>query len=1058
MRRDILLLVVALVAVAGSAFAAWGTAEQRDRDLRGYANPAIDDALPYYVNKAGVNADLRDDADLSATLDEMAAAGIYWVRQVVVWDEAQAAANAFDYTKYDEIVNAFRERTDVALVALLDGDDTPPDAEAFTAFARAFALRYGDVVDVYQVWDEPNLMTSWSPEPRVETYAALLQAVYAAIHNADADATVLAAALAPTLETGPANISDVLYLDELYRLGLAEFSDGIAAKPYGFSDSPTAEPDATVLNFSRVLLLREVMLAHGDAATALWVSEFGWNSLPNGWAGDESIWGQVSAEQQTAYTLEALRLADEGYAWMGGVMLAQWQPSVSDSDARWGFALIDQTSAPTMLYEALAQRQSAIAGEGSAAPIGLHRPTNPYTIYSGVWTLSERGADIGWVGDSQLTFTFRGDAVSLLAREGDYTAYLYITIDDEPANALPQDADGNSYLLLTSDTLAPETRLTPLARGLGDGVHTLRMAADRGWDRWALAGFAVGGIDRTAPYNRQIALAIVSAAIAGLAAVVFGVCVAREVGRTDARTRRSAFLQRVVSEGARLALSAAASVILLLSVLLTWTEATPAFFRREPIQLGLAIVTAGLLYVNPALPIAIAAALVLFLLFYQRPLHGVALTIFYAPFFLFPVELFRFAFPMSELLVLVTFAAWLARNGVMWARGVKVSGISYQVSGISNYVAAEEGANSELRTQNTELNAPPFRFRLLDGLLAAWLVLGIVSLVWTEYRAPAVTELRTLFVEPCLFYIVLRLSKPRLADMLRLVDALVIAGVVVAMIGLFLFARGDAIITAEEGARRLASVYGSPNNVGLWLGRCLPFALAFALLPLDRWRRIFGAAAVIVFIPTMVLTQSAGALFVGVPVALVVTLVAALGKRAWLPLGGIAGAGAVALPLMLQSARFARLLDPTEGTNFFRLRVWQSAVAMIRDNPLTGLGQDQFLRVFRGRYILPDAWQEPNLSHPHNIVLDFWLRLGIAGVVLGIALHVVMARLLLRGLALARAEGAPISTALAVGALGCLANQIAHGLVDNSIFVNDLAYVFVLLAGLGMYLSDKSKD
>jgi O-antigen ligase len=192
-------------------------------------------------------------------------------------------------------------------------------------------------------------------------------------------------------------------------------------------------------------------------------------------------------------------------------------------------------------------------------------------------------------------------------------------------------------------------------------------------------------------------------------------------------------------------------------------------------------------------------------------------------------------------------------------------------------------------------------------------------------------------------------------------------------------------------------------------------------------------------------------------VALVVTLMAALGRRAWLPLGGIAAAGAVTLPLLLQSARFARLLDPTEGTNFFRLRVWQSAVAMIRDAPLTGLGQDQFLRVFRGRYILPDAWQEPNLSHPHNIVLDFWLRLGVLGVVLGVALHVVLARLLVRGLALARTQGATLRAAIAVGALGCLANQIAHGMVDNSLFVNDLVYVFVLLAGLGMYLSQQNK-
>ena len=52
---------------------------------------------------------------------------------------------------------------------------------------------------------------------------------------------------------------------------------------------------------------------------------------------------------------------------------------------------------------------------------------------------------------------------------------------------------------------------------------------------------------------------------------------------------------------------------------------------------------------------------------------------------------------------------------------------------------------------------------------------------------------------------------------------------------------------------------------------------------------------------------------------------------------------------------------------------------MLRDHPLLGVGLDNFLYEYP-KYILPEAWREPNLSHPHNIVLDFWVRLGIGGV------------------------------------------------------------------------------
>jgi O-antigen ligase len=1027
MKRDALLLIVALVALAGSVFAAWGTDEQRRNDLRGYANPALEANLPYYLPSFGVNADLTqyDNLELERQIDLIKSIGVVWVRQFIDFLPLADQAESYDWSQLDEIVTPFRDQPTLELVVVLPVTGAL-DPAAFAQSVSAFAQRYGSTVDYYQIGDEPNLYAAWgNAEPRVQDYAALLHAAYAAIHSADADATVIAAALAPTLEMGPHNISDLSYLEDLYRLGLADFSDAVAAKPYGFNAPPTDPASPTLLNFQRVVLLRDIMLRYGDGQSTLWASEWGWNSLPSDWTGEPSIWGQVSAQQQIDYTKIALHMSQQDFPWLAGMILESWQPAVSPADPRWGFALVNDEHTPTPLFQSFTNDPVAAAPSGFA-PIGLHHPASAFARYSGVWTVSERGADIGWVGDSQLEFDFAGDSVSLLAREGDYTAYLYVTVNGQPANALPRDSSGNAYLVLTSDTLEPETRLVSLARDLGAGSHTLRIVADRGWDRWALAGFAVGGSDRAAPYIRQIALALLSAGVAATAAVVF----ARQI---DWHTT----LRPIANIGARLgkagqfALGALASLVLMLGVLLTWNNAAPGFFRREPIQLGLAIASAGLLYVNLALPVSIAAALLLFVLFYHRPLHGLMLTIFFVPFYLFPVELYRFAFPMSELVVLITFAAWSVRTAVQAANHYR---------------------------QERTLAAPRQAFqrsKSIDLLVVAFLAVGVVSLLWTEYRDVALTELRVLFIEPCLFYLMLRTSRLSRSDWLKLVDTLVIAGIMVAAIGLIQYVRGDAIITAEDGARRLASVYGSPNNVGLWLGRCLPFALIFMLASLDRNRRIFGALAVLLFAAALVLTLSAGALFLGIPAAVTVVLIAHFGKRALLPLGGLALLGAAALPILSQSARFARLLDPTEGTNFFRLRVWQSALAAIQDRPLTGLGLDQFLYAFRGRYILPDAWQEPNLSHPHNFVLDFWLRLGVLGVILFLTFVILMATRLIRVI---RTATDSIQRVLAIGASGCLANLVAHGLVDNSIFVNDLIYVFMLLCGLAIALTHDEND
>mgnify|MGYP005836037573 CR=1 FL=1 len=1019
MKRSGILFIAALAALLGSLTAAWGTMLERDRELRGFANPAANAQLPFFMPRLGINADLTTYHvdELTEEMLRIQAAGILWIRQPFNWMDFQP--DSADVARYQPLLDTIRQSGELRLIAVLsDPDGTPPELEAFSAAAGRLASQYGDLIDIYQVWDEPNLGAAWGGEPRVAEYAALLNAAYTAIHSNDAHATVLTAALAPTLEINAQNISDLVYLDALYRLGLRDFSDGIAAKPYGFDFSPTEAPDPHVLNFGRLILLREIMEQHKDHLTPLWASEWGWNALPVGWQGSPSIWGSVTQEMQVEYTLEALSLVETRYPWVGGMILSSWQPRTQPADsAQWGFALRSHGGSPTTLYSALVAAQAARQSLQTAAPVGLHHARTPYAEYSGVWTLGDFGADIGWVGDSQVAFTFRGDALSLLVREGGYTGYLYITVDDKPANALPLDSNGDAYLLLTSDTLLPETRLTPVARNLGDGVHRARIRADRGWDQWALMGFAVGTEDKTAPYHHQIALAALSACLAGISMVIFG----RQISWLPTARVLHGLLMRI-SEARRLMLAALASLIMMTGLLMTWRDAAPEFLRREPVQLGLAIASAGLLYLNPAIIISIVCVVILLILFCYQPLHGLMLTLIFAPFFLFPVELYRFAFPMSELLVLITFAAWLFRAAYAWAQ----------------------------RRQMGSRSTHSFQWSRVDLFLAAYVAIGIVTLIWTEYRQLAITELRTLFLEPVLFYIVLRAGSLQGQQIRRLIDALIISGVLVAGIGLFLYVRGEAIITAEDGVRRLASVYGSPNNVALWLGRCLPFALALVLSRITAYQRWLYACACALLVITIMLTFSAGAIALGIPAILITIVPLSIGRRSLLPLAGLVVATVAALPFTAQFPRFARLFDPSEGTNFFRVRVWQSAIALIRDHPITGIGQDQFLNFFRGRYILPDAWQEPNLSHPHNFVLDIWLRLGIVGVLLFTALFGTLLHTFWR--LRMRFRHDPSLKAVAIGALGATVHLLVHGLVDNSLFVNDLIYAFMLLCGLAVIL------
>jgi O-antigen ligase len=828
---------------------------------------------------------------------------------------------------------------------------------------------------------------------------------------------VIAAALAPTVETGGRNVSEWLYLRDLYALGAHAYFDAAAAKPYGFDTAPDDRSvRSDVLNFSRIVALREIMLEYSDGAKALWASNWGWNSLPPDWSGEPSIWGQVDSAQQTAHTLAALERAEREWPWLGGMILHHWQPDAPASSAQWGFALHTPDGTPTALYDALAAR--AVSESASS---GLYRAQNPYAAYSGLWTFSELGADIGWQRDSRLTFDFTGSEVALLLRKDDYVGYLYPTIDGDPANALPVDNAGNSYIILTSGSLEPETVLVPVARGLTPGEHTLALTADRGFDRYALAGFAVSAGDLAAPYDRQIAVAALTFVTACAALIV-------TVGQINWRpflTWLRGPLALLGSLGQWI-LAVVASAALMIGMLLTFGDHLAGVLRRDAVSLPLAILTSGLLYLNPAFVLAIISALILFVLIYNRPVIGLALIVFYAPLFLFPVELYRFAFPMAELLTGITAAAWALLMLNRWAR------------------ARREGHRATIP-----------RLRALDWAMVAWLALGIVSLTWAARPSVAVTELRVMIFEPVLFYVMFRSLRLDLHDLRWLITALLAGGAVVAGVGFIYFVQGEAVITAEGEARRMASVYGSPNNVALFLGRCLPFALAVALLIRHRWIKAVAFALVIAMGAALALTQSVGGLFLGVPAAIVTVLVIVYRRRALIPLLILLVIGVISL-LALSSAsdRFARAFDFTQGTNFYRLRLWESSLEMIADRPLTGLGLDQFLYAFRSTYIRPDAWQEPNLSHPHNFLLDWWLRLGIGGALLFLWMQAHFWRGLIRSVP----PHGSWAFIVKVGTAGAMVNLLAHGLVDNSVYVNDLALVFALLLALTVWNDRHSKS
>jgi putative inorganic carbon (HCO3(-)) transporter len=89
--------------------------------------------------------------------------------------------------------------------------------------------------------------------------------------------------------------------------------------------------------------------------------------------------------------------------------------------------------------------------------------------------------------------------------------------------------------------------------------------------------------------------------------------------------------------------------------------------------------------------------------------------------------------------------------------------------------------------------------------------------------------------------------------------------------------------------------------------------------------------------------------------------------------------------------------------------------------------------------------EEFDLSHPHNFLFDFWLRLGILGLV---ALFWILVAFFRQGWRAYRRWPQGNDRLLALGLMAGMVNFVAHGLVDNAFFLVDLAYAFVLMLAL----------
>lgn len=326
-------------------------------------------------------------------------------------------------------------------------------------------------------------------------------------------------------------------------------------------------------------------------------------------------------------------------------------------------------------------------------------------------------------------------------------------------------------------------------------------------------------------------------------------------------------------------------------------------------------------------------------------------------------------------------------------------------------------------------------------------VVALLSLTWLANpasRSASLRDVRWTVLEPVAGLFVFRWAIRKFGPIPLLGTFLGMAAIV-AVAGIVQVGTGRGVVIAD-GAGRATGPYPHPNNLALYLERAaiLALGLAIALTAIRRWTVALALVLGLGLIATLsrgaVLAYAAGACWI----------VAAARVRngwRWIVAGG-AGVGA-----LFAGASISRLLDSGgSGATSSRELIWHASVRMIEDHPWLGLGPDQFLGQYGRRYIEPAGWPERYTSHPHNLVLDVWLRFGLPGLLM---LAFVI------GAVVWIARQGPVAQgdrALWVAAIGALIAGLTHGMLDNGYFLPDIAVVTWLLVALIEHSVERNQD
>jgi hypothetical protein len=237
----------------------------------------------------------------------------------------------------------------------------------------------------------------------------------------------------------------------MYDAGAKAYFDVLAVQDYGLWSGPLdRRMRPRVMNFSRPEYIRDIMIRNDDGNKAIWASEIGWNSPPEGIPPN---FGNTPEALRGSYLIEALERQQQEWPWMG-VTTVWFFKQASDEEAdqpQYYFQLVNPDFTPLSVWDEFTEYIGTLE---ATLYRGYHQEDHwvlrEALAESGSWSLQQDESAVleqfalGKEGDS-LRFAVQGKRLTLVLQPA-HIGLLRVKIGAEEQR-LRFDGNGLPFLL-----------------------------------------------------------------------------------------------------------------------------------------------------------------------------------------------------------------------------------------------------------------------------------------------------------------------------------------------------------------------------------------------------------------------------------------------------------------------------------------------------------------------------------------------------------------------------------------------------------------------------------